>query len=186
MVEAKRRLGEKAELWRHEYIPIGGIQSFLKNAQSLLFGQSILNDNSERLSSIQSLSGTGALNLFAKYARQFAVEKTILIPTPTWGNHRAIFTSCDLKVGTYTYLDPKSPRKPRIDFDTTLEEVSSRKPRIDFHTAAAAALEEVDFRAHSSITSLSPLTLSKRIAAKGRPRKHDRLVPPVCTQPHRC
>ena len=109
-------------------IPIGGLPSFLTNAQKVLFGSDIVSrcaasSSGNKISTIQSLSGTGALNLLSQYASKFASSRKIVIPNPTWGNHKAIFKANGLSVEEYTYLDPLSPRQPRIDFERTFTEV---------------------------------------------------------------
>ena len=58
---------------------------------------------------MQSLSGTGALRLGGEFLRRFYPgNKTILMPTPTWGNHGPIFKDSGLAVGSYRYFDPKT------------------------------------------------------------------------------
>lgn len=107
-------------------IPIGGNPSFLANTRSLLFGKALLEKiPPSKITTIQSLSGTGALSLFAHYAFKFSSKTSILVPNPTWGNHRAIFENAGLTVSSYTYLDPTNPRQPRIDFLKTLNEVKA-------------------------------------------------------------
>lgn len=122
---AKGRLASQiSQNWTHEYIPIGGLDLFLGGARTLLFGKS----PSSAVTSIQSLSGTGALRLFADLAFQNPSFTTIAIPNPTWGNHKDIFAAAGLKTIGYTYLDPSTPKKPSIDFTKTLSSLSSLPP----------------------------------------------------------
>ena len=56
----------------------------------------------------QSLSGTGALRIGMEFLNEFWPNKTIYVPTPTWGNHGAIAKRAGLKLEKYRYFDPKT------------------------------------------------------------------------------
>lgn len=57
----------------------------------------------------QSISGTGALRLGADFLDRFynreGLCRTVYLPTPTWGNHQAIFRDAHLEVRNYRYFD---------------------------------------------------------------------------------
>lgn len=89
-----------------EYIPIAGIKLFTENAVKLAFGQNGSDFNDGNYSSVQSISGTGALRLAAEYIARFLPAKKVHLPGPTWGNHIPILKHAGVAVGTYTYYNP--------------------------------------------------------------------------------
>ncbi len=88
-----------------EYLPIEGDVTFLKETHKLLFGEdaSLLSEN--RIASAQTVGGTSALRSIAELLHENHCN-TIFIPSPTWPNHKAIFSQSHLKVETYPYYDP--------------------------------------------------------------------------------
>ena len=82
----------------HEYQPIGGDPLFLDKTKQLYFGES------SDYEAVQTLSGTGALKLCATVLSVCNANNLIYIPSPTWGNHRAIFSNSQLNVKEYGYL----------------------------------------------------------------------------------
>ncbi|XP_023025466.2 aspartate aminotransferase, mitochondrial [Leptinotarsa decemlineata] len=68
---------------------------------------------------VQTLSGTGALSLVAKYIKvHFPQAKAIYLPQPTWGNHAGIFRHAGLDIQYYKYFDYKTFR---VDFKGMFE-----------------------------------------------------------------
>ncbi|KAJ0676875.1 putative aspartate transaminase [Helianthus annuus] len=59
-----------------------------------------------RVTTVQCLSGTGSLRVGGEFLAKHYYEKTVYIPSPTWGNHPKIFTLAGLSVKTYRYYDP--------------------------------------------------------------------------------
>ncbi|EJT52984.1 aspartate aminotransferase, precursor [Trichosporon asahii var. asahii CBS 2479] len=96
---------EKAD---KEYLPITGLASFDKLATELAYGENSAPIKENRLAVSQSLSGTGALRIGMEFLNEFWPNKTIYVPTPTWGNHGAIAKRAGLKLEKYRYFDPKT------------------------------------------------------------------------------
>ncbi|CAH8599029.1 unnamed protein product [Heterobilharzia americana] len=91
-----------------EYAPISGIPQFCDLSAKLA-----LTEQSPRLkehlnATVQTISGTGALRIGGAFVSEFAEKKHIWMPTPTWGNHKAIFTQSGLNVHQYRYYDNKT------------------------------------------------------------------------------
>ncbi len=81
-----------------EYLPIDGLPQLRKVAAGLIFGDNSTVVREGRVATIQSLSGTGALTLAAAFFKQFVGEKTVYLPSPTWGNHKKIFSDAGHKI----------------------------------------------------------------------------------------
>eukprot|EP00049_Salpingoeca_infusionum_P010501 m.180862 g.180862 ORF g.180862 m.180862 type:complete len:480 (+) comp14657_c0_seq5:125-1564(+) len=90
----------------HGYLGIEGMTRLVHGTINLVFDPEIAQavSESQTICGAQSLSGTGALWLAAQLCRDFWPHK-VLIPNPTWGNHRAIFEGAGLKVEQYRYYD---------------------------------------------------------------------------------
>ncbi|KZT74675.1 hypothetical protein DAEQUDRAFT_719857 [Daedalea quercina L-15889] len=92
-----------------EYLPISGLPEFTKAATKLAYGADSkpLKDNAVAV--VQSISGTGALRIGGVFfQRYFPHTKAIYIPTPSWGNHTAVFRDSGLEVKQYRYFDKKT------------------------------------------------------------------------------
>ena len=105
--EAEKRIVDKK--LDHEYLGITGLPEFVKVAQELLFtaASPVLAD--KRVSTAQTVSGTGALRVAGDFISRFypfAGEKAIYVPSPTWGNHIPIFKDAGLDVKPYAYYNP--------------------------------------------------------------------------------
>lgn len=71
---------------------------------------------------MQSISGTGALRIGGAYLQKwFPGNKSIYLPTPSWGNHNPIFKHSGLDVKSYKYYDPKTCG---FDFQGALDDIN--------------------------------------------------------------
>mmetsp|Transcript_21153 Transcript_21153/g.42677 ORF Transcript_21153/g.42677 Transcript_21153/m.42677 type:complete len:417 (-) Transcript_21153:423-1673(-) len=115
--------------WTHEYQPIGGNAEFLKAAQDLVFGKERAGRMREegRLTGLQTMSGTGACRLGFEFVSRFGGngggDGAILLPDPTWANHRALAKFSRLRVLEYRYIDASKPETPRLDLEGMLEDL---------------------------------------------------------------
>lgn len=92
-----------------EYAGIAGLPEFTKVSAELAFGAGNPVLANKHVAIVQSLSGTGALRLGGEFlSRFYPGNRTILLPTPTWGNHGPIFKDSRLSIGSYRYFNPKT------------------------------------------------------------------------------
>ncbi|KAJ2660767.1 aspartate transaminase aat1 [Coemansia sp. RSA 1200] len=87
-----------------EYLPITGLAKFTGAAAELAYGA----DSAAlgRVAITQTISGTGALRVGGAFLQRFyKAQQTVYLPTPSWGNHAAVFRDCGLKVASYRYYD---------------------------------------------------------------------------------
>ncbi|KAJ1919096.1 Aspartate aminotransferase, cytoplasmic, partial [Tieghemiomyces parasiticus] len=91
----------------HEYLPISGLKSFTDAAATLILGGDSVAIKENRVTSFQSISGTGALCLGANFLKHFLPQGTIvLLSNPTWANHKNIFNTAGLDAHEYVYYNP--------------------------------------------------------------------------------
>jgi aspartate aminotransferase, cytoplasmic len=102
-----------------EYLGIAGLPEFCKLSQKLAFGDSPAVIEG-RISTAQTLSGTGSLRVGAEFLANFYPHKTIYVCQPTWGNHNKIFPKGGIAIKPYRYYDPKSKG---LDFFGMLEDL---------------------------------------------------------------
>ncbi|KXJ89147.1 pyridoxal phosphate-dependent transferase [Microdochium bolleyi] len=94
----------------HEYAPIAGIPAFTgKAAELILGGADSPAIKEKRVTSIQTISGTGAVHLGALFlAKFFPGTKKVYLSNPTWANHNQIFSNVGIPIAQYPYFDKKT------------------------------------------------------------------------------
>jgi aspartate aminotransferase, cytoplasmic len=99
----------------HEYAPIAGLATFTSKAAELMLGATSPAILEKRSTSIQTVSGTGAVHLGALFlARYFPGNRTVYLSNPTWPNHNQIFTNVGIKTEQYPYF---SRETKGLDFE---------------------------------------------------------------------
>jgi len=99
-----------------EYLPIAGLAEYCQLAQSLVFGTG----GQERLFSMQSVGGTGALYLAAQLIKRTKVP-FVFVPDSSWANHKPLFEASGHTVKTYPYYDKEGQK---FAFTACLEAIS--------------------------------------------------------------
>lgn len=110
--EAENRLAARG--LSHGYGPMSGLPAFTAAHQKLVFGDKSPALEAGRIAGVQTLGGTGALQLAARFAAKCLGVKKAVVSDPTWGNHIAILSGEGLEVGKYPYLNAA---RTGIDFD---------------------------------------------------------------------
>ena len=90
----------------------------------------------DRIAITQSVSGTGALRKGGAFLERFYPHgKTIYIPTPSWANHKAVFTESGLTVRNYKYYDKDTIG---LDFDGMIADLKAapEKSMVLLHACA--------------------------------------------------
>ncbi len=87
------------------YLPMAGLPGHRQACQDLLFGKDAQILIDERVATIATLGGSGALKIGAEFIHEWLPQSKCYVSDPTWSNHIAIFEGCDIEVGTYPYYD---------------------------------------------------------------------------------
>ena len=90
------------------YLPMEGLAAYRSAVQNLLFGQDHPALAENRIATIQTLGGSGALKVGADFLRRWFAQAKVYVSDPTWDNHRSIFEGAGFEVGTYPYYDPET------------------------------------------------------------------------------
>ncbi|EFX06679.1 aspartate aminotransferase [Grosmannia clavigera kw1407] len=128
-IEAVEHEGQaKPSPFRHEYLTIQGDVAFLGLARDLAFDvdeedaaekqaaqpaddavpdtATHVREQPGRIVSVQTVSGTGANHMGAKYLAAYVQPGHVWLPAPTWANHYAIWELEGLEARMYPYFDP--------------------------------------------------------------------------------
>ncbi|WP_434778083.1 aromatic amino acid transaminase [Neisseria sp. Ec49-e6-T10] len=104
------------------YLPMSGLPAYCSAIQSLLFGSDHSAVKSERVATVQTLGGSGALRVGADFLYRYFPSSQVWVSDPTWENHVAIFSGAGFKVNSYPYFDDKTGG---VNFDGMLQTISS-------------------------------------------------------------
>ena len=101
--EAERRMVQCEE--SKSYLPISGNPDYGRFVPKLLFGSAV---SADRVSTIQTPGGTGALRVAGDFIHELLPEAKIWLSNPTWANHPNVFAASGIQVDTYGYYDPET------------------------------------------------------------------------------
>ena len=104
-----------------EYLPIEGLSSFNRLSRALILGPDCAGIPENRVATIQSLAGAGALVLASEFLASFLNPPYVYVSDPTWGNHHHIFGKSGHQVRTYPYWDRS---RLDADFEGMMEELA--------------------------------------------------------------
>ncbi len=122
--EAEKRLLARRQ--PRGYMPMSGMPQYCAAVQQLVFGKTNPAVLAGRISTVQTLGGTGALQLAAAFAHQFLGVNASVVSDPTWGNHISILKADGLEVGKYPYL---SADRASVDFEAFKASISALAPK---------------------------------------------------------
>lgn len=106
-----------------EYAGITGVPDFTQAALQLAYGPDSAPLKEGRIAGTQSISGTGALRIGGAFLQRFYPHaKTIYIPTPSWANHKAVFSDSGLEVKQYKYYNKDTIG---LDFDGMISDIKN-------------------------------------------------------------
>ncbi|KAF2663934.1 aminotransferase class I and II [Microthyrium microscopicum] len=102
----------------HEYLPIAGLAQFTSASQKLIVSGDSPAIKEGRITSLQTVSGTGAVHLgalfLAKFYQKVYPKTALYMSNPTWANHHQIFSNVGLSLQSYPYWHPQTRA---LDFD---------------------------------------------------------------------
>ncbi|KAI0597549.1 aspartate aminotransferase [Biscogniauxia sp. FL1348] len=103
----------------HEYLPQGGFAPFVEASRRLLFGDALSARIDGRLTSVQTVSGTGACHVGTVFLSKSVGPQNVWISDPSWINHALIWECADPAVARrlYPYYDAETRS---FDFAGTL------------------------------------------------------------------
>ena len=94
-----------AESLPRGYLPIDGLPAYTQATQKLVFGPESPLLAAGRVVTSQTIGGSGALRVGADLLKKALPKAKIAISSPSWENHRVVFTAAGFDVVEYTYYD---------------------------------------------------------------------------------
>lgn len=118
--EAEKRVWEQET--SKSYTALAGEPAYNAAMQKLILNGLVA---SERLASVSTPGGTGAVRLALELVKRANPEVTIWLSNPTWPNHNAIVKALDLKLAEYRYFDAATCE---VDMAGLLEDLGKVQP----------------------------------------------------------
>ncbi len=87
------------------YQPMEGAANYRQAVQHLLFGAEHPAVKAQRITTIQTLGGSGGLKVGGDFLKRYFPNSNVWVSDPTWDNHRAMFEGAGFQVSTYPYYD---------------------------------------------------------------------------------
>ncbi|EOB6479769.1 aromatic amino acid transaminase [Escherichia coli] len=108
------------------YLPMEGLNSYRHAIAPLLFGADHPVLQQQRVATIQTLGGSGALKVGADFLKRYFPESGVWVSDPTWENHVAIFAGAGFEVSTYPWYDEVTNSVRFNDLLATLKTLPAR------------------------------------------------------------
>lgn len=108
------------------YLPMEGLNSYRHAIAPLLFGADHPVLQQQRVATIQTLGGSGALKVGADFLKRYFPESGVWGSDPTWENHVAIFAGAGFEVSTYPWYDEATNGVRFNDLLATLKTLPAR------------------------------------------------------------
>jgi aromatic-amino-acid transaminase len=108
------------------YIPIDGLPAYNAASQKLIFGADSELLAAGRVTTAQTLGGSGALRIGAEFLKKFLpAGAKVALSSPSWENHRALLGAAGFDIVEYRYYD--APTRG-LDFAGMIEDLSKLEP----------------------------------------------------------
>ena len=108
------------------YLPMAGTPAYRDAVQALVFGEHNAARREQRIATLQTLGGGGALRVGADFLKRYFPQSTLWISDPSWDNHRVVFESAGFPVQAYPYYDDATGG---LRFDAMLETITALPPQ---------------------------------------------------------
>ncbi|CAK7217758.1 hypothetical protein SBRCBS47491_003279 [Sporothrix bragantina] len=131
--EVETAMYEKADPHRHDYRAIEGDAEFLALARDFTFSTACAAD---RITSVQTVSGSGANHVGARFLAETLRPRCVWLSNPTWANHELIWQTVGVPIRQYPYYNPDTRA---FDFEgmmATLEAEAEADDVILLHACA--------------------------------------------------
>ncbi|KAJ5984616.1 pyridoxal phosphate-dependent transferase [Penicillium waksmanii] len=141
--DAEKAIYNANDISRHEYLSIQGDREFLRLAADLVFDfnsaqtcADTLQSSLGRVTSIQTVSGTGANRLGAEFLTRNISPGTVWIPAPTWANHHTIWDLAGVPRKEYPYYNQTTGA---FNYEETLQTLRTHSVKNDVLVLHACA-----------------------------------------------
>lgn len=124
VVEAEKQM--IARQTSKTYLGPPGVSGFNSAISRIIFGEELVESAANRIRTVQTPGGTGALRVAADLLQAANPGSTVWMSDPTWANHLAIFPASGLTIDSYPYFDRQGSG---LRFDEMMASLSQRGPQ---------------------------------------------------------
>ncbi len=110
----------------HTYLPMEGMPQYRQALQRVVFGADSVALRENRVATIQSVGGSGALRIGAEFLKAYFPGSEVWVSDPTWDNHEVLFAGAGLAVHAYPYYDPQTNGLRFGDMLATIDALPAR------------------------------------------------------------
>jgi aspartate/tyrosine/aromatic aminotransferase len=103
-----------------EYQAQRGNQDFAAMSREILMGKNAPPILENRVATVQSLSGTGALRIGGAFTAKFLKGKKVYVSNPTWGTHNSILAHSGVEGAKYRYWNASTRS---LDYDGMVADI---------------------------------------------------------------
>jgi aspartate aminotransferase len=107
------------------YLGPRGVPGFNSAMQELIFGSAGAVREHNRVRTVQTPGGTGALRVGADLIKAASPDAQVWASDPTWANHNAIFSASGLTLNNYPYFDRQNSA---LRYDDMMSALGERGP----------------------------------------------------------
>jgi len=107
------------------YLGPRGVPGFNSAMQKLIFGGASSATEQNRVRTVQTPGGTGALRVGADLIKAARQDARVWVSDPTWANHHAIFKAAGLELEHYPYFDRQNSA---LRYDEMMNALRERGP----------------------------------------------------------
>jgi len=107
------------------YLPIDGLPTYNIATQKLVFGEDSPLLAAGRVATSQTIGGSGALRIGADLLKKVLPKAKVAISSPSWENHRVVFSAAGFEVVEYAYYDASTHG---LDFAGMLADLGKMEP----------------------------------------------------------
>lgn len=143
VARVEKELHEQQDIRRHDYLAIEGDPRFLSVARDLIFSLSdtkklrqLEGREQSRIVSVQTISGTGANHVGARFLAQNLRPRRVWLSNPTWANHHLIWQGVGVPVSEYPYYDASNASLDFAAMMATLEQEAQPRDVLVLHACA--------------------------------------------------
>lgn len=104
------------------YLPISGLADYCSAIKTLLLGENHDLIKQNKIATIQTIGGSGALKIGADFLFRYFPSSQIWVSNPTWENHIAIFEGAGFNVNRYPYYNSTTNG---VDFNAMMESLKT-------------------------------------------------------------
>jgi aromatic-amino-acid transaminase len=105
MLNCVKKSAERLGFSARPYLPMEGHPGYRPAVQALIFGADHPAVTAQRITTVQTIGGTGAIGIAADFLAKHTPGRPVYVSDPTWENHHGLFQRAGFTTQTYPWWD---------------------------------------------------------------------------------